>query len=61
MAYEQVHHNMAILKAGMSFREYSEKAWDIPNKYYANRYYLPAHSCGMPGELPLSLPPRELS
>ncbi|NIA72311.1 aminopeptidase P family protein [Pelagibius litoralis] len=51
-AYEQVHHNMGILKPGMSFRDYADRAWDIPEKYYANRYYLSAHGCGMTGEYP---------
>ena len=51
-AYEQVHHNMAILKAGMTFRDYSEQAWDIPERYVANRYYLSAHGVGMTGEYP---------
>lgn len=52
VAYEQVHHNMSILKPGMSFRDYADRAWDIPEKYYANRYYLSAHGCGMTGEYP---------
>lgn len=51
-AYEQVQHNMSILKPGMTFREYADKAWNIPDKYYANRYYLSAHGCGMTGEYP---------
>ncbi|WP_085902480.1 M24 family metallopeptidase [Kiloniella majae] len=51
-AYEQVHHNMAIIKPGLSFREYADKAWDIPAKFYENRYYLSAHGCGMTGEYP---------
>ena len=52
LAYEQVHHNMGILKPGMTLREYSDKAWNIPQKYHANRYYLSAHGCGMTGEYP---------
>jgi len=52
VAYEQVHHNMGILRPGMTFRDYAEKAWDIPDKYHANRYYLSAHGCGMTGEYP---------
>ena len=52
IAYEQVQHNIQILKPGLTFREYSEKAWDIPSKYFANRYYLSAHGCGMTGEYP---------
>ncbi len=51
-ALEQLHHNMDILKPGLTFREYAERAWDIPAKYYANRYYLSAHGCGMTGEYP---------
>jgi Xaa-Pro aminopeptidase len=52
VAYEQVHHNMNIIKSGMTFRGYADQAWDIPAKYYANRYYLSAHGCGMTGEYP---------
>ncbi|QFT86118.1 putative peptidase [Halomonas sp. THAF12] len=52
LAHEQVHHNLGILEPGMTFREYSEKAWNIPAKYHANRYYLSAHGCGMTGEFP---------
>jgi len=52
VAYEQVHYNMSILQPGMSFRDYADRAWDIPKKYYANRYYLSAHGCGMTGEYP---------
>jgi Xaa-Pro aminopeptidase len=52
LAYEQVHHNMEIIKPKMSFRDYADNAWNIPDKYYANRYYLSAHGCGMTGEYP---------
>ena len=51
-AHEQVHHNMGILRAGMTFRDYADAAWAIPDAYYANRYYLSAHGCGMTGEYP---------
>ena len=36
----------------MTSREYADQACDIPPKYYANRYYLSAHGCGMIGEYP---------
>lgn len=52
VAYEQIQHNIGIIKPGMTFREYAEKAWDIPEKYHANRYYLSAHGVGMSGEYP---------
>ena len=51
-ALEQVQHNMDILRPGVTFREYSEKAWSIPERYAANRYYLSAHGVGMTGEYP---------
>ncbi|MCR9255498.1 MAG: Xaa-Pro peptidase family protein [Alphaproteobacteria bacterium] len=51
-AHEQVHHNLDILKPGMTFRDYAEAAWTIPEKFFANRYYLSAHGCGMTGEYP---------
>ena len=51
-AYEQVQYNLSILKPGMTFREYADQAWNIPPKYFANRYYLSAHGVGMTGEYP---------
>jgi Xaa-Pro aminopeptidase len=52
VAHEQVHYNMQLLRPGVSLREYSERAWTIPEPFVANRYYLSAHGCGMTGEYP---------
>jgi Xaa-Pro aminopeptidase len=52
VAHEQVHHNMELLRAGTSFRDYSERAWKIPERFVANRYFVSAHGCGMTGEYP---------
>ena len=52
VAHEQLHHNMAVLRPHMGFRDYAREAWDIPEQYSANRYYLSAHGCGMTGEYP---------
>jgi Xaa-Pro aminopeptidase len=52
VAHEQVHHNMGILEPGMTFREYADRAWDIPERYHKHRYYLSAHGNGMSGEYP---------
>jgi Xaa-Pro aminopeptidase len=49
---EQIAHNMEVLRPGMSFRDYADRAWAIPERYFANRYYLSAHGCGMTGEYP---------
>ncbi|MCP4330174.1 MAG: aminopeptidase P family protein [Alphaproteobacteria bacterium] len=51
-AHEQVQHNVNILRPGLTFREYSESAWPLPEPYVANRYYLSAHGVGMTGEYP---------
>lgn len=51
-ALDQVYHNISILKPGLTFQEYSERAWAIPEKYLDNRYYLSAHGVGMTGEYP---------
>ena len=51
-AYEQVHHNMELFKPGLSFKEYALKAWEIPGRFFDNRYYLSAHGVGMTGEYP---------
>lgn len=52
LAHEQVHHNMGIIAPGVSFQEYSDRAWDIPARFEAHRYYLSAHGVGMTGEYP---------
>ena len=51
-AVEQVRHNMDVIRPGMTFREYAGKAWAIPERYVANRYFVSAHGCGMTGEYP---------
>ena len=52
VAHEQVHHNLELLRAGVSFHDYSQRAWRIPERFVANRYYVSAHGCGMTGEYP---------
>jgi Xaa-Pro aminopeptidase len=54
-AYEQLQHNLANLRPGISFREFAEAAWPIPERYRAGRYYLLAHGVGMTGEYPYLL------
>jgi Xaa-Pro aminopeptidase len=52
VAHEQVHHNLALLRPGVSFRDYAQRAWSIPERFVANRYFVSAHGCGMTGEYP---------
>ena len=52
LAHDQITHNLDIIGPGVTFREYSQRAWDIPEPYRRNRYFLSAHGCGMTGEYP---------
>jgi len=52
MAYDQVQHNMDILKPGMEFREIADKAWQIPEAFVDQRYTSVMHGVGMHGETP---------
>lgn len=52
IAHEQVHHNMAMIEPGLTFAGYSERAWDLPDRFADHRYYLSAHGVGMTGEYP---------
>jgi Xaa-Pro aminopeptidase len=51
-AVEQIHHNLALLKPGLSFQEFNEKSWRIPEKYQARRYSVALHGVGMADEYP---------
>ncbi|MGE0211086.1 MAG: M24 family metallopeptidase [Parvibaculaceae bacterium] len=51
-AVGQIHHNVAILKPGMSFVEFNEKQWVIPEKYRARRYSTSIHGVGLADEYP---------
>jgi len=51
-AHEQVEHNIAVIEPGLTFAEYADRAWDIPDEFHAHRYYLSAHGNGMTGEYP---------
>jgi Xaa-Pro aminopeptidase len=53
LALEQIEHNLALLKAGVSFAEFNERSWRIPEAYIANRYPAAVHGVGMADEYPL--------
>ncbi len=58
VAHEQVEHNIDIIKAGMSFREYAERSFDVPAKFLKQRYDCIVHGVGLADEWP-SIPARE--
>ena len=51
-AYEQICHNMALVKPGVTFAEFTAKSWKPPERYAANEYIVPLHGIGMCGEFP---------
>ena len=53
MAWDQIHHNMSLIKPGVSFREIADRAWPIPEKYRDLRYPTLLHGVGMHGESPI--------
>ncbi|MDC0659739.1 Xaa-Pro peptidase family protein [Leisingera sp. SS27] len=52
-AREQIEHNMALLRPGLSFSEFNAKSWQIPEPYQPYRYSLAAHGVGMADEWPV--------
>ena len=51
-AVEQILHNVSVLKAGMSFAEFAERCWRIPERYQPCRYGLAFHGVGLADEWP---------
>ncbi len=52
LAWEQIHHNIELIKAGLSFREFAERSWVIPESCRPNRYGSLAHGVGLCDEWP---------
>ena len=52
MASEHINHNARLIKNGMSFKEFSEKSWKLPEEYYGNRYSCMIHGIGLCDEWP---------
>ena len=51
-AVEQIDYNSRLIKAGVTFKEFTEKAWILPSKYYGNRYSVMLHGIGLCDEWP---------
>jgi Xaa-Pro aminopeptidase len=52
MAQEQVLTNIALLKPGLAFGEFVERAWRMPEQFVRNRYMLQVHGVGFVDEYP---------
>lgn len=52
LAHEEVHHNMALVKAGVSLRELTGRLWRPPAQFHDHRYDIAMHGIGMCDEYP---------
>jgi Xaa-Pro aminopeptidase len=49
---EQILTNIDLIKPGLSFKEFGEKCWPVPDEYVPNRYMMMIHGAGMADEFP---------
>ena len=52
-ALEQIEHNLELIRPGVSFAEFNDRSWPIPDKHLGYRYSLAAHGVGMADEWPV--------
>ena len=52
LAWEQIHHNMALIRPGLSYRDFAEQAMQLPEDYLPQRYSVLAHGVGFCDEYP---------
>lgn len=52
IAWEQVHHNLALLRPGIGFRELAERAFPLPEACRPQRYSVVFHGVGLCDEYP---------
>ena len=52
IAEEQVLFNMSLIKPGLSFRDFAETCWPVPEEFLANRYMMMIHGVGLVDEYP---------
>ena len=58
-AFEEVHHNLGLMKPGASFRELSEKSFRQPERFQEQHYPVLAHGVGMSDEWPAIYYPQD--
>ena len=61
LAREQIACNLELVRPAMGFRELSEKAWRLPERYRPNRYSTIAHGVGVCDEYPAIYYPEDAS
>jgi Xaa-Pro aminopeptidase len=53
LALDQIEHNAALLRPGLSFAEFNDRSWRIPERHRPYRYSLAIHGVGMVDEWPV--------
>lgn len=54
-ALDQIEHNLALIRPGLSFAEFNARSWRIPEQHQPFRYSVAAHGVGMADEWPFVL------
>ena len=52
LAYEQLHHNLELVRPGMTYREFMERAWKMPEGLMKHAYSPILHGIGLTNEYP---------
>ncbi len=52
LAFENIKFNEQLIKPGMTFREFAEKAWKLPDNCFDNHYPCQVHGIGLCDEWP---------
>jgi Xaa-Pro aminopeptidase len=52
LAREQIAENLGLVRPGLDFREFSKRAFRLPERFRANRYSVIAHGVGLCDEYP---------
>jgi Xaa-Pro aminopeptidase len=52
IAFEQVQTNIELIKPGLTFKEFGETCWPVPDEYVPNRYMMMIHGAGLVDEFP---------
>jgi len=52
IAQEQILANIELIRPGLSFKEFGEKCWPVPDEYVPNRYMMMIHGAGLVDEFP---------
>ncbi len=57
LAAKEIEHNLGLVKPGISFLEFQEQAYPVPEEYRENAYACIVHAVGMCDEYPRINPP----